>query len=232
MRRKTKTYHRSFIFRGATNRNRKKTGSYETKKNSIPIVRSNNLFQLKKDDEPRRISRDKGPAPLPPIPKDPPQEPKAEKEGTPPPPPPPIVIPALPTPPSSPMTPPDTPPNEALPQQPPPERMEEEEELKEPSNRVDLDDVANIPLPPRLPDDGVDATVSGSARGDAGSSSVKQADTVTVNSGVSSVKSFEIVSPMEKNRMNTSTITINSDPPDLSNSLASNISQVSCTSFF
>ncbi|XP_044762491.1 serine/threonine-protein kinase 10 isoform X2 [Coccinella septempunctata] len=194
--------------------------------------------QVKKDEEPRRLSRDKGPAPLPPLPKESPQEPKAEKESAPPPPPPPpIVIPALPTPPSSPMTPPPTPPNEALPQQPLPgaapaaERIEEQAQ-PQPPDQLEIEDVANIPLPPSLSGDKIDATVGGSPKGDfqrrpsSDSAKVRKADTVTVNSTASSVKSFEVVSPSEKSRMNTSTITINSDPPDLSNSLASNISQI------
>ncbi|XP_045461178.1 serine/threonine-protein kinase 10 isoform X2 [Harmonia axyridis] len=189
--------------------------------------------QVKKDDEPKRISRDKGPAPLPPLPKEPPQEPKVEKESTPPPPPPPpVVIPALPTPPSSPMTPPDTPPNDRLPQPQLPEVVPEirGEAGEGPSNQMEMEEVANIPLPPSMPGDSLDVSSKGGhfARSPPmeGGAKVRQADMVTVNSTVGSVKSFEVASPSDKNRMNTSTITINSDPPDLSNSLASNISQV------
>ncbi|KAK9879027.1 hypothetical protein WA026_003838 [Henosepilachna vigintioctopunctata] len=188
--------------------------------------------QVKKEEEPRRISRDKGPAPLPPLPKDQSQEPKPEKDSTPPL----IVISPLPTPPSSPMTPPDTPPNDKLPQGSLPVNQADGNEAHS-SNKIE--NVADIPLPPSY-DDNLDATAISCPtvaskdqlqRQSSPDGKINKANTVTISSNSSSldrnVKSFDIVSPPEKNRMNTSTITINSaDRSDLSNSLASNISQV------
>lgn len=67
---------------------------------------------------------------------------------------------------------------------------------------------------------------------------ILMADTVTVcssggNTPDGSLSNFVVVStPSDRNKANTSTITINnSDLPDLSNSLASNVSQVSCFIF-
>ncbi|KAL3278629.1 hypothetical protein HHI36_016169 [Cryptolaemus montrouzieri] len=130
------------------------------------------------------------------------------------------------------MTPPDTPPNDGVEQQPPlPDDRSEKHELH-------ACDVANIPLPPSTSDN-IDATPPPTnyvanakeqlRKLSSPGGKIKQADVVTVNSSTSmdnSVKSFDVVPQSEKNRLNTSTITINSDPPDLSNSLASNISQV------
>ncbi|XP_048526500.1 serine/threonine-protein kinase 10 isoform X2 [Dendroctonus ponderosae] len=195
--------------------------------------------------------KEKGPAPPPPplLPekssssraepspavKSPPEQsasaPPAPVLPTPPPPPP--ILPSLPTPPASPVTPPVTPPEE------------DQRGLR----------VADIPLPPPPVPDKPKAEFAKDFTDDASRSSniaqVKRAlesqfgkrlsrdrpvesvsdSIVTVNSSSGTTPedsmNFVIVStPQSERNKNTSTITINSDLPDQSNSLASNISQV------
>lgn len=182
----------------------------------------------KKDDVPRKNSRDKGPAPLPPLqpssssssvtvaekvldkekgPAPPPpvlpvavqqqQQQQQNLDLPPPPPTPPPIASNLPTPPASPITPPATPP--PPPQSSPVVHHHNEEEKK----------VQEIPLPPPVPlkDD----------------KSVEEESYVIVSTPPPPPSAFATPS---SSKLNTSTITINSDLPDMSNSLASNISQV------
>ncbi|KAF7274245.1 hypothetical protein GWI33_013083 [Rhynchophorus ferrugineus] len=149
--------------------------------------------------------------------------------------PPPPVLPintaALPTPPSSPVTPPDTPPEERIPIR-----------------------IADIPLPPMPAKDTEMRDLTDDVSRSSNIAQVKQAleshlgkrlsqekpippsekpgdNIVTVNSSSATTPedsmSFVVVStPQSERNKNTSMITINSDLPDPSNSLASNISQV------
>ncbi|KAJ8934384.1 hypothetical protein NQ314_013425 [Rhamnusium bicolor] len=197
----------------------------------------------KKEEVQRKTSHDKGKAPRPP-----PLQTQQSTSSTSsdkdkgPAPPPPIVIPALPTPPSSPMTPPDTPPSSSplhvrdIPL--PPSQIEESKPKVELSKSERVDKHIDVT------DDIRASTVN--------ISEIKQAleyqlfkrlsqekvqpfekvnDIVTVTSSNATTPddslNFVVVStPQSERNKNTSTITINSNHPDTSNSLASNISQV------
>lgn len=152
----------------------------------------------KKDEVQRKTSRDKGKAPPPPI-----QPQPSSSNEKPPAPPVPVVIPNLPTPPSSPITPPETPPYSSP--------VHEPEENKD--NVDNIKQVLEKQLQKRQ------------SQGDLANDSV----TVSASAALDdNLNNFVVVSPQtERNKLNTSTITINSDLPDPSNSLASNISQVS-----
>ncbi|XP_044258953.1 STE20-like serine/threonine-protein kinase [Tribolium madens] len=157
----------------------------------------------KKDEVQRKTSRDKGKAPLPPI-----QPQPSSSNEKPPAPAIPVAIPNLPTPPSSPITPPATPPSSS----PVHPGSEPEKPEKNTDNVDNIKEVLEKQLKKRQ------------SEGDVAS------DAVTVSAPATSedsVNNFVVVSSQsERNKLNTSTITINSDLPDPSNSLASNISQV------
>ncbi|KAJ3665518.1 hypothetical protein Zmor_001010 [Zophobas morio] len=181
----------------------------------------------KKDDAQRRTSRDKGKAPLPPI--QPPAQPSSSTEKPPPAPVPPVVIPNLPTPPSSPITPPATPPHSSPihpnavnvdPDQHNEAEVKDVEKVEMKDSVESIKEVLEKQLQKRQSDEKMQyGDVAGS-------------DTVTVSGNTATpsqgdnVGNFVVVTQSERNKLNTSTITINSDLPDLSNSLASNISQV------
>lgn len=201
----------------------------------------------------RKTSRDKGKAPPPP----PLQSQQSTSSSSSsdkdkgPAPPPPIIIPPLPTPPSSPMTPPDTPPDSSpirvgdipLPPPPPPlplPLLTVEEPKPEPSraeerkkrNRDVTDDVppssVNISEIRRALEKQLNKRLSQEKV----QPLEKVSDVVTVTSSSATTPddslNFVVVStPQSERNKNTSMITINSNLPDTSNSLASNISQVS-----
>jgi STE20-like kinase len=169
----------------------------------------------KKDDVQRKTSRDKGKAPPPPI--QPPVQPSSSSSAYKPSPPPlPVLIPNLPTPPSSPITPPATPPHSS-PVHPNEVEPRDEAEVRE--------ETATMEGPAESKVEAEEEKRPSQEKLHFGDVAV--GDTVTVNSQDGTVNNFLVVSPQsERNKLNTSTITINSDLPDPSNSLASNISQV------
>jgi STE20-like kinase len=169
----------------------------------------------KKDDVQRKTSRDKGKAPPPPI--QPPVQPSSSSSAYKPSPPPlPVLIPNLPTPPSSPITPPATPPHSS-PVHPNEVEPRDEAEVREETAKMEGTAESKVEA-----EEEKRPSQEKLHFGD-----VPVGDTVTVNSQDGTVNNFLVVSPQsERNKLNTSTITINSDLPDPSNSLASNISQV------
>ncbi|CAG9858528.1 unnamed protein product [Phyllotreta striolata] len=204
----------------------------------------------KKEEGPRKISRDKGKAPPPPhtlqtqrsTGSTSSDKATTPTEKSPPAPLPPFVLPTLPTPPSSPITPPDTPPDAS------PPRVQ----VPQPVQKIDDDRIRDVALAePSTPststkrkEDEMDACVSVSdikralenqfakkLAQEKPSASVKAGDFITVTSSTATTPddSLNLVvvsaAPSERTK-NTSTITINSNLPDTSNSLASNISQV------
>lgn len=186
----------------------------------------------RKDEVQRKTSRDKGPAPPPPPLQfqqqqssiQPPST--AEKEKGPAPPPP-VPLPVLPTPPSSPVTPPPTPP--PPPVLPPAPFKEEEDsidatpvssfsEIRESINEK-LFKEKKPPSPPPLPQEKEQENDKPISEG------------VTVRSAIVQEDNCNLIvvsnNQSDRTKANTSTITITSELPDPSNSLASNISQVS-----
>jgi hypothetical protein len=163
----------------------------------------------------RKTSRDKGKAPPPPI--QPPVQPSSSSSAYKPSPPPlPVLIPNLPTPPSSPITPPATPPHSS-PVHPNEVEPRDEAEVREETAKMEGTAESKVEA-----EEEKRPSQEKLHFGD-----VAVGDTVTVNSQDGTVNNFLVVSPQsERNKLNTSTITINSDLPDPSNSLASNISQV------
>ncbi|CAH1131586.1 unnamed protein product [Ceutorhynchus assimilis] len=157
----------------------------------------------------------------------------------PPPPPPPPVLPSsvtLPTPPSSPVTPPDTPPDVEQPLRvvdiPLPATPTVEVKSK-PETSKDIPDDANSRSSHIAHIKRVLESQLGKRLSQERVASVERINEniVTVNSSNATTPedsmNFVIVStPQSERNKNTSTITINSDLPDPSNSLASNISQV------
>ncbi|XP_017783976.1 PREDICTED: serine/threonine-protein kinase 10 isoform X2 [Nicrophorus vespilloides] len=179
------------------------------KKNSTSSNEGDKKLPEKRDEVHRKTSREKGPAPPPP----PLQIPLPPEKG--PAPAPPVPLPILPTPPSSPLSPPATPP----PIPPPDDNAAKDimdvafEKLLTEEKNVDLPDavpeeaVVAIPPPPPPP---MSSTAS----------------SVVVNNAADMISNMVVVSTQaDSNKMNTSTIIIN-DVADPSNSLASNISQV------
>lgn len=191
----------------------------------------------KKEEVQRKPVHDKGPAPPPPpmlLESNLHKEVDNEKGHIPPPPP--VPFPVLPTPPASPLTPPITPPIPQVPLVPPitPPATEKLHKTIEPNVNLLSQDL-----------DKVDTTTSTKA-----SSNVKDtldeiileekpiekwtsSDTM-INEGVLFNSNSEdngnlivVSTPQtDRNKMNTSTVTIITDSPDPSNSLAANISQV------
>ncbi|KAF5301527.1 hypothetical protein FQR65_LT08831 [Abscondita terminalis] len=187
----------------------------------------------KKEEVQRKSSRDKGPAPPPPpIVLQPglfetEKSDKDKSNNIPLPPPIPLAV--LPTPPSSPLTPPSTPPIPFVPPVIPPpvekEKLSEEgrtptTETPKEKNVVDgtavLSNKIEPPVHEKLPErwPSVEKVIN---------------ESVSVNNNVENVGNLVTVSttpPTDRAKLNTSTVTIITDLPDPSNSLASNISQV------
>ncbi|XP_065157850.1 serine/threonine-protein kinase 10-like isoform X1 [Atheta coriaria] len=219
----------------------------EPKKPTTPEVIVPAVVPVKKEEVHRKTSRDKGPAPPPPVHQIPlPQEKDKEtekertKEKAPPPP---VVLPVaevLPTPPSSPKfdTPPATPPAvpaPVLPEPPPPPPME-----------VEVVEVVKQPGPPTAtkPKSSKSPTASPTSPVSKEMPEVKKEKVITASSDIMEAAFSKILNEQKDvvdevvienkdigdivlvsdNKM-TSTIIIN-DMPDLSNSLSSNISQV------
>ncbi|KAL1490995.1 hypothetical protein ABEB36_011658 [Hypothenemus hampei] len=212
----------------------------------VPVAAAEKKLSVDRKDEPtivRRLSHDKGPAPPPPPLQ---TQHSQEKDKVPASPPPALLsgakaaILAMPTPPSSPVTPPDTPPEVEqvpLPPPPPPPPLPPLSPLVK---------VSDIPLPPSpTVDRSKDSTDD--VQRNVNIAQVKKAledqlspkkilhatedNTVTVNSSGTTPEdsmNFVIVQATHQTdkSKNTSTITINNDLPDQSNSLASNINQV------
>ncbi|RZB41606.1 STE20-like serine/threonine-protein kinase [Asbolus verrucosus] len=190
------------------------------------------LMQVdKKDDVQRKTSRDKGKAPPPPVqPSTQPSSSSMPDKDKAPAPALPVVIPNLPTPPSSPITPPATPPHSS------PVYPNADNVRAEPQDEADV----KMEEPTRTSRDNTDHVVPSDkdvfekqlqSRDKFQYGDVAVSDAVTVNSAAAApednLNNFVVVSSQaERNKSNTSTITINSDLPDPSNSLASNISQV------
>lgn len=180
---------------------------------------------------------------------------KEKGPAPPPPPPPPVPLPILPTPPSSPVTPPPTPPAPVLPQLPlqklEPEKIDEvakeQPEKQEKERRKDAvedsTDTALGRMPTnlrnlfenRIAKEKMESERSFEKHLERRASAEKASgEPVVVNTGTARTASVEdglnlvTVSNThgEKVKANTSTITIISDMPDPSNSLATNISQV------
>lgn len=154
----------------------------------------------KKDDLQRKTSRDKGPAPPPPIPQAGTSSASEKEKG--PAPLPPVPLPTLPTPPSSPITPPSTPPFELKAVNEPQKEASTQQQDEKVIDGNILDAVFKKILSENRPIE-------------------EQAE---ANSPEQSLTSVVVTTSQERNK-NTSTIII-SDMVDPSNSLATNISQV------
>ncbi|CAH1173549.1 unnamed protein product [Phaedon cochleariae] len=179
----------------------------------------------KKEEVQRKTSRDKGKAP-PPPPLQTQQSTSStnsatsEKEKGPAPPPPALPIPALPTPPSSPMTPPDTPPD--LRDHAPGERDISLANQQVPEKDETDDMTRNISEIKQALENHIEKR---------GFAQERSGDLVTVTSSSATTPDDSLClavgsTPQSERDKNTSTITINSNLPDTSNSLASNINQV------
>ncbi|XP_031349016.1 serine/threonine-protein kinase 10 isoform X4 [Photinus pyralis] len=177
----------------------------------------------KKEEVQRKSSRDKGPAPPPPpLPANVLQPSLLETKKTdtdkPTISPLPVPLPILPTPPSSPLTPPSTPPLPQAPVLPPSVDIEvpKKEDLKTAEKNVVDGSAAMVN---RIP-----APVLQSKHFES------KSNENIINEGVSvnNVENLVTVSTpqMDRSKLNTSTVTIITEMPDPSNSLATNISQV------
>lgn len=171
----------------------------------------------------RKTSRDKGPAPPPPI--IPQQSTNKEDKG--PAPLPPVPLPILPTPPSSPLTPPSTPPFQLKIEEPNKQREEDkaEEEQQEGGDVQEMGESSKTTdANPDILDVAYNKILSLEKSTDYTDESIlmTKPEAVTVTSPEQGLNSI-VVNTQEKK--NTSTIII-SDVADPSNSLASNISQV------
>ncbi|KAG5894065.1 hypothetical protein JTB14_003925 [Gonioctena quinquepunctata] len=209
----------------------------------------------KKEEIQRKTSRDKGKAPPPPPlqTQQSTSSTSSDKEKGPAPPPP-VIIPPLPTPPSSPITPPDTPPGSPpqpiLPREIPLPDVADARDIPLP---LGADAAQDFPLPPPANYESSPTTGKREETDDVPrelaeikqviekhfdemlardrARSDKTGDVVTVTSSSATTPddslNFVVVStPQTEKNKNTSMITINSNLPDVSNSLASNISQV------
>lgn len=195
----------------------------------------------------RKTSRDKGKAPPPPpLQSQQSTSSSSSDKDKGPAPPPPIVIPPLPTPPSSPMTPPDTPPNSSpirvgdIPLPPPPPPLPTVEEPKPGSSRAEerierirdvTDDIRSSSVNISEIRQALEKQLNKRLSQEKVQPFEKVSDVVTVTSSSATTPddslNFVVVStPQSERNKNTSMITINSNLPDASNSLASNISQV------
>ncbi|XP_018577649.1 serine/threonine-protein kinase 10 isoform X3 [Anoplophora glabripennis] len=201
----------------------------------------------KKEEVQRKTSRDKGKAPPPPpLQSQQSTSSSSSDKDKGPAPPPPVIIPPLPTPPSSPMTPPDTPPSSSplrvvdipLPPPPPPLPMVVEPkpssskvEEKVDKNRDVTDDICSSSVNVSEIRRALEKQLNKRLSQEKVQPFEKVSDVVTVTSSSATTPddslNFVVVStPQSERNKNTSMITINSNLPDTSNSLASNISQV------
>ncbi|KAF5277351.1 hypothetical protein FQA39_LY06164 [Lamprigera yunnana] len=184
----------------------------------------------KKEEVQRKSSRDKGPAPPPPpIVLQPGffEAEKSEKDKVVSLPPVPLIV--LPTPPSSPLTPPSTPPSSQIvpPSLPAPLDVENafnstilsKAEVIQDSNVVDGTSVSNSKFEPAVAESVSEKWLT---------TEKIVNDTVSVNSleNIGNLVTVSTTPQVDRTKLNTSTVTIITDLPDPSNSLASNISQV------
>jgi hypothetical protein len=158
-------------------------------------------------------SKEKGPAPQPPIP-----------------------FPVLPTPPASPLTPPSTPPIPFVPPSiPPPVNFDTSDvDLKQ---NVEYNITSQHTFVENIDTPETSRKLSNSSGPTSSEIATEQTlEDVTINSvsPLDSGTNLVVVStpPADRSKLNTSTITIISDLPDLSNSLATNISQVSTYNYY
>ncbi|CAH0552881.1 unnamed protein product [Brassicogethes aeneus] len=176
----------------------------------------------KKEEVHRKTSRDKGPAPLPPL-QTQLSSGSNEKEKGPAPPPPvvaaAVVVPALPTPPSSPISPPPTPPQQSSPK---PAALEKKQEEKP---RDATDEVRSSSRIREIKQALEKQLTRQNSTEEKESVTISSSHTTTPEESLSLIV-VSTPTAERQTKLNTSTITINSDPGDPSNSLASNISQV------
>ncbi|KAK4883119.1 hypothetical protein RN001_006438 [Aquatica leii] len=186
----------------------------------------------KKEEVQRKSSRDKGPAPPPPPIVLPPglfETEKSDKDKPNSVPAPPIPLAVLPTPPSSPLTPPSTPPILQIPPPPvlPPLKTEKMVE-EEPSSTIEAPKDGNVVDGTAVINNNIEPLVHETLTEKWPSVEKNINESVLINNveNVGSLVTVSTTPPIDRAKLNTSTVTIITDLPDPSNSLASNISQV------